>query len=147
MARQVNGRLPTKDSVPAVPQLTDVEIAQLCDLDGDCSPARQCRTDLDPRHEANVTGAWWDEAQHCRVGGKHYQRARYDKPDHRRPSRSEDRAPAFLRTTPAKKPRTECCCQWVARMMAATVAPSGRPSIASTRACFEPGRLSGSEPV
>jgi hypothetical protein len=20
----------------------------------------------------------------------------------------------FLRTTPAKKPRTECCCQWVA---------------------------------
>src|SRR5262249_15991097 len=25
----------------------------------------------------------------------------------------------FLRTTPAKKPRTECCCQWVVRMMAA----------------------------
>src|SRR5262249_26841668 len=29
--------------------------------------------------------------------------------------------PSFLRTTPAKKPRTECCCQWVARMMAAIV--------------------------
>ena len=50
-----------------------------------------------------------------------------------------------MRTTPAKKPRTECCCQWVARMMAATVAPSGRHSIASTRACFEPARWSGSE--
>ena len=49
--------------------------------------------------------------------------------------------------TPAKKPRTECCCQWVARMMAAMVAPSGRPSIASTRACFEPGRPSLSGPV
>ena len=41
--------------------------------------------------------------------------------------------------------RTECCCQWVARMMAAIVAPSVRPSIASTRACFEPGRLSCKE--
>src|SRR5262249_38930065 len=51
----------------------------------------------------------------------------------------------FLRTTPAKKPRTECCCQRVARMMAAIVAPSGRPSMASTRACFEPGRLSREE--
>src|SRR5262249_22274176 len=40
--------------------------------------------------------------------------------------------PSFLRTTPAKKPRTECCCQSVARMMAAIVAPSPRPSMAST---------------
>jgi hypothetical protein len=55
--------------------------------------------------------------------------------------------PRLLRTTPAKKPRTECCCQWVARMMAAIVAPSGRSSIASTRACFEPARLSGSASV
>jgi hypothetical protein len=31
-----------------------------------------------------------------------------------------------LRTTAAKKPRTECCCQWVARMMVAMVAPSVR---------------------
>jgi hypothetical protein len=52
-----------------------------------------------------------------------------------------------LRTTPAKNPRTECCCQWVARMMAAIVAPSGRASIASTRACFEPDRLSGGEAI
>src|SRR5262249_9246550 len=48
---------------------------------------------------------------------------------------------------PAKKPRTECCCQWVARMMAAIVAPSGRPSMASTRACFDPGRLTREEPA
>ena len=33
----------------------------------------------------------------------------------------------------------------VARMMAAIVVPSVRPSIASTRACFEPGRLSCKE--
>ena len=42
-------------------------------------------------------------------------------------------------------PRTECCCQPVARMIAAIVAPSAWPSIASTRACFEPGRLSRGE--
>src|SRR5215472_11049334 len=33
---------------------------------------------------------------------------------------------SFLRTTPAKNPRTECCCQPVAFMIAAMVAPSGR---------------------
>src|SRR3981189_38304 len=53
--------------------------------------------------------------------------------------------PSFLRTTPAKKPRTECCCQSVARMIAPIVAPSGRRSIASTRACLVPGRLFGGE--
>src|SRR5262245_41431024 len=58
-----------------------------------------------------------------------------------------DFAPSFLRTTPAKKPRTECCCQWVTRMMAAIVAPSGRHSMASTRACFDPGRRSREEPA
>src|SRR5262249_25422092 len=55
--------------------------------------------------------------------------------------------PSFLRTTPAKKPRTECCCQRVTRIMAAIVAPSGRPSMASTRACFDPGRLSREAPA
>src|SRR5262249_50275582 len=48
---------------------------------------------------------------------------------------------------PGKKPRTEWCCQWVARMMAAIVAPSGRHSMPSTRACFDPGRLSREEPA
>ena len=43
-----------------------------------------------------------------------------------------------LRTTPARKPRTECCCQPVAFIMAAIVAPSGDCSIAITRDCFEP---------
>src|SRR6516165_7050813 len=45
--------------------------------------------------------------------------------------------PSLLRTTPAKKPRTECCCQPVAFMMAAMVAPCWRWSISITRACFE----------
>jgi hypothetical protein len=35
-------------------------------------------------------------------------------------------SPSFLRTTPAKKPRTECCCHPVVFMMAAIVAPCVR---------------------
>jgi hypothetical protein len=44
---------------------------------------------------------------------------------------------SFFLTTPAKKPRTECCCQSVAFMIAAMVAPFGRRSMASTVACLE----------
>src|SRR5260370_20660911 len=43
-----------------------------------------------------------------------------------------------LRTTSARKPRTECCCQPVACIMAAIVAPAGDCSMAMTRDCFEP---------
>ena len=39
MARQVRRWSSANHSVPAVPQITDVEIAQLGDLDGDCFPA------------------------------------------------------------------------------------------------------------
>src|SRR4051812_13778068 len=42
-----------------------------------------------------------------------------------------------LRTTPAKKPRTECCCQSVAFVIATIVVPAGDCSIAMTRDCFE----------
>src|ERR1700730_12827420 len=44
---------------------------------------------------------------------------------------------SFFLTTPAKKPRTECCCQSVAFMIAAMVVPFGRRSIASTASCLE----------
>src|SRR6266511_1579537 len=44
---------------------------------------------------------------------------------------------SFLRTTPAKNPRTECCCQPVAFMMAAMVVPLGWLNIANTFACLE----------
>src|SRR6266516_2259565 len=44
--------------------------------------------------------------------------------------------PSFLRTTPAKKPRTECCCQPVAFMIAAIVAPLGCLSRVRTTSCF-----------
>src|SRR5260370_5508927 len=44
-----------------------------------------------------------------------------------------------LRTTPARKPRTECCCQPVACIMAAIVAPADDCSMAMMRDCFEPG--------
>src|SRR5271169_3338744 len=40
-------------------------------------------------------------------------------------------SPSFLRTTPAKKPRTECCCHPVTFMMAAIIAPWGRLNIAN----------------
>src|SRR5262245_60057143 len=42
-----------------------------------------------------------------------------------------------LRTTPAKNPRTECCCQPVAFMMAAIVAPSGCRNRPRTCSCLE----------
>src|SRR5258707_12049993 len=49
--------------------------------------------------------------------------------------------PSFLRTTPARKPRTECRCQSVAAMIAAIVAPAGVRSIAMMRACLVLGRV------
>src|SRR5260370_32983866 len=49
--------------------------------------------------------------------------------------------PSFLRTTPARKPRTECCCQSVAIMIAAIVVPAGARSIAMIRACLVSGRI------
>src|SRR6266702_6287520 len=48
-----------------------------------------------------------------------------------------------LRTTPARNPRTECCCQPVAFIIASIVAPAGDFSIAITPACLEPGSLFG----
>src|SRR4030095_16452644 len=48
-----------------------------------------------------------------------------------------------LRTTPARNPRTECCCQPVAFIIASIVAPAGDFSIAMTRTCLEPGSLVG----
>src|SRR6266851_2373439 len=49
--------------------------------------------------------------------------------------------PSFLRTTPARKPRTECCCHSVAVIMAVSVAPVGARSIARMRACLVSGRV------
>src|SRR5215813_8253669 len=48
-----------------------------------------------------------------------------------------------LRTTPARNPRTECCCQPVAFIIASIDAPAGDFSIAITQACFEVGSLFG----
>src|SRR5260221_10999652 len=44
--------------------------------------------------------------------------------------------PSFLRTTPARKPRTECCCHSVAATREAIVAPAGVRSIAMMRSCL-----------
>src|SRR6478736_2085353 len=45
-------------------------------------------------------------------------------------------SPSRLRTTPARKPRTECCCHFVAVTRAAIVAPAGDRRIAIIRACL-----------
>src|SRR6478735_3267314 len=44
---------------------------------------------------------------------------------------------SFLRTTPAKNPRTECCCQSVSFIIPEIVAPVGDCNMAMTRACFD----------
>src|SRR5882724_1147803 len=49
--------------------------------------------------------------------------------------------PSFLRTTPAKKPRTECCCQPVAFMIATIVVPLGCLSRPRTVSCLVPPRV------
>src|SRR5437763_2022851 len=41
--------------------------------------------------------------------------------------------------TPARKPRTECCCHSVAAIIAAIVAPAGARSMATIWACLVPG--------
>src|SRR4051812_37885879 len=49
--------------------------------------------------------------------------------------------PSFLRTTPAKKPRTECCCHPVAFMIAAIVIPLVCLSSPRTVSCLVPPRV------
>src|ERR1700719_54883 len=48
---------------------------------------------------------------------------------------------SFLRTTPAKKPRTECCCQPVAFILVAIVVPLGCVSRTRTASCLVPLRV------
>src|SRR5258707_10264212 len=50
---------------------------------------------------------------------------------------------SFFLTTPAKKPRTECCCQSVAFMIAAIVVPFGSYSILSTADCLDDEAAAG----
>src|SRR6266446_2524305 len=54
------------------------------------------------------------------------------------PALSETRfSLSFFLTTPAKKPRTECCCQPIAFMIASMVVPFGCRSIPRTVSCFD----------
>ncbi len=52
-------------------------------------------------------------------------------------------SPSFLRTTPERKPRTECCCHSVAVTRDAIVVPAGVRSIAIIRACLVLGPVAG----
>src|SRR3990172_8979661 len=58
----------------------------------------------------------------------------------RSPAADSRLRPSFFRTVPARKPRTECDCQPVARIIESMVAPAGPRSIAITRACLVSGR-------
>src|SRR5258707_13197202 len=100
---------------------------------------------------------FWSKHDHCDVSSASHQAAclaRSAAADEALPSLmrytrplsvcSETRlSPSFLRTTPARKPRTECCCQSVAVMIAAIVAPAGVRSIAMMRACLVLGPAAG----
>src|SRR5258705_6781169 len=93
---------------------------------------------------------FWSKLDHCDVSSASLQAAclarsaaadkallslmRYTRPSS---VCSETRlSPSFLRTTPARKPRTECCCHPVAVTRDAIVAPAGVRSIAMMWACL-----------
>ncbi len=50
MSGQVRGRSPPQYGMPTGTKLTDVEITQARNLDGECLPVRHRRTDLNARH-------------------------------------------------------------------------------------------------
>src|SRR6202171_2570753 len=52
-------------------------------------------------------------------------------------------SPSFLRTTPARKPRTECCCHSVAATRDPIVAPADVRSLAMMRGCLVWGPVAG----
>ena len=130
---KVSERWPPKSCLPAPAQFIDVKIAQARNLSVEFVSVWQRRTDANARHGA--------------------QAARLGSPALVLPSPPSviryARAPSTFcemrfslrrfRTTPAKKPRTECRCQPVACMIAIIVAPVGDESRAMTRDCFEPG--------
>src|SRR5215204_5919672 len=125
MAGQVTRRLPPEHRVPASPKVTDVEITKARNLDVECLPVRRGRTD---------SYAWH--------GGQEDRRLERRDADLLPPPLSiwYIRSPSTffeasfslrrLRTTPAKKPRTECCCQPVAFITAVIVVPERDRSIA-----------------
>src|SRR5712664_4323575 len=100
---------------------------------------------------------FWSSHDHCDVASASHQAACLARPAaagealpslmrYTRPFSvcSETRlSPSFLRTTPARKPRTECCCHSVAVTRDAIVAPAGVRSIAIMRACFVSGPVAG----
>jgi hypothetical protein len=116
----VRGWPPPKYGMPAGSKRADVEITQVCDLDVECLAVRYRRTDPHARHETQ---------DDCRLGLREAGLVLFP------PETLYTRLPSTffelslslrrLRTTPARKPRTECCCQPVVFIIAAIVAPVG----------------------
>src|SRR5438128_2998242 len=125
----MRGCSPPKHRVPSGSQLPDIETAQPRDLVVEQVSVRHRRIDYHARHGAQAA-RWRDRREAERAPPESTMRYTRSPSTFSEPSSR----PSFLRTTPAKKPRTECCCQWVARPMAAIVVPSARPSIRSAAA-------------
>ena len=131
MAGQGSGRLSSEYSLPAGPKLFDVESTQTRDLDVDRLSVR-CRRLTLTRGMKLAFYAFCLRGTQTGVGAARH--AVDPIVIHEFESSFSFRR---LRTTPAKKPRTECCCQPVAFIIAAIVAPVGDCSIAITCDCFE----------
>ena len=129
----MSGRWPAECGMPTAAKLTNVEITQARNLGVEFLAVRQRRTDSYPWHgdQADRRVDWREVNLPPSALVTRYTRL---------PSTLVEPSFSFrrLRTTPARKPRTECCCQPVAFIMAAIVAPAGERSIAMTRPCFEP---------
>ena len=128
MPGQVRGRLPPEHVPPPGTKRANVEIAQARDLDIERLLVRCCRTDFYAWHVGQAARRL--DAAEALGGCIRLRCGRYD--CHRTFSEFSFNF-SFLRTTPARKPRTECCCQPVACIIAAIVVPAGDCSIAITR--------------
>ena len=128
----MRGRSPPEYGMPTIPKRYDIEITQSRNLDVECLPVRLRRTDPDARHDAQRD--WLLGSAQTGFSGLARNSVN--------PTPSTFVEPSFslrrLRTTPARKPRTECCCQPVAFIIAAIVAPVGCPSNPRTASCLSP---------
>src|ERR1700694_6093945 len=108
MAGQVRGCSPLEHRVPSGSEPLDIETAQTRDLVVERLSIRRCRINHHAPHGAQAAR---------RLGRREVERAllvstmRYTRS---LPTFSDTSvSPSFLRTAPAKKPRTECCCHSV----------------------------------
>ena len=136
MAGKVKGRRLDEHGVPAAPQLVDAEITQSRDLGIDLLAVQRRWTDPQAGHHLQAERRFGRGRREPVLRPPAAPVIRYTLT----PSTLSESSVSLrrFRTTPARKPRNECCCQPVAFIIASMVAPLGDCSTAITRACFEP---------